>query len=243
MKPYIVRSIFKSDEVFKHPYFTITFTEKCRCLLTNRKIFFANFSDFKEGWINTPTGFLKDGSPISKNTKVYVVEHPFFGAFAENGLTLYVPKQQGGSTKTVTELPLKVLFDKKGVQIPGYYKINNIIYSCKETTLTNIISSRQLSFTVDVSLTERQEYVLHDWTKHHPIQIKDRTVTITEWWLDYYRLGWLLLAFRILSGRESIESPNLYKKFCDFVEGDHDYKTFGGYTALSGSVNWVKVFV
>lgn len=242
MKPYIVRSIFKSQEVVKHPSFTLTFTEKGRCLLTNRKIFSANFSDFKEGWGDTPTGLVAGDSHISENVKIYAIEHTSFGGFSENNLTLYVPRKEGW-TKTATELLLKILLKKKDVQIPGCYTIKDAQYSCKESALTHIIVGKHLSFTVDVNLTERQERALHDWTKHHPIQIKDRTVTITEWWLDYYRLGWLLLAFRILSGRESIESPNLYKKFRDFVEGDHDYKTFGGYTTLSGSVNWVKVFV
>ncbi len=220
----------------KHSLFTVDFTAVGNpCLLTSRRQYAVDFSDIK---YERGMGLIPNEGQFVNSIKLCSISMPQLLFSNKDNTIFYLPGSSYSydnalKISPVSERHLDLLFST--VSDSGYYLCSGIAFSCKEQTIYKIISTSSLKFRVDIELPDIQRDKLLQLTEKHPIEIKGREVTITSWWLDYYRLGWLLLAFRVLGGRQIIFGQKLFDAFMAF-DGDilPDYKKI----TWSGRYNW-----
>lgn len=124
--------------------------------------------------------------------------------------------------------------------------------TCKEVALTQISKQNSPYFYIVEKFTLQQRRWLREIQSFLPKEDRCKIVfdpsnpdyikvEIAEWWFTQplYRLGWLLLAFRVANEREAMNG-NLKTKFDNFKDSttipELDYSTW------SGSANWRKYY-
>jgi hypothetical protein len=121
----------------------------------------------------------------------------------------------------------------------GYYKVGNSVYTCKEEATSRIIDNCVYEFNLDVTLTEKDCAILAKWTKHHPVSFGGSFVKIHDrWWFNAERIGWILLAARILSGKYRVKHARLAENFKYFIK--HGYPK--EIVVMDYMNNWIKNF-
>lgn len=132
----------------------------------------------------------------------------------------------------------------------AYIFLDRNFHTCKELALETIISRMGGVVIISETFTESQIKQLNKWQGKVPEKSRFKIenlgnaikVTFPKWWLNYYRLGWALLAFRIVTKRESFselsdDPKDLKEKFDAFVTGKFTIKNLA---AWNGYNNWVE---
>ncbi len=160
--------------------------------------------------------------------------HPSNTSFDNNGNLIIVSNKS--KTVQVTDYMLDALL--RGIQHkPLYRSQNGILFTCRESAIIHLAYYKQKSLRIDCDLTSQQLDKLHEWTKHHPITLKNRVLCVDRWWCNNIKAGWLLLAIRLLSGRQFSQSEKLATKFFQFIKDPNSIKVY-----MTHSHNWLRIF-
>lgn len=142
-----------------------------------------------------------------------------------------------------------------GAPYPGYYSQNKLEYNfltCKEQALREMYTVRNTGIETIIVLDNNNERSasdtvakLNQWINQPGAAVSEKdgnillTIEAGSWWTNgdagdfYYKVGWLLLAVRIASGKESLDTDRLKRQFKNFIKKDYDESQY-----MDSENNW-----
>ncbi len=214
-----------------HPDYTITITENGRCNISNNQIYDVGV---QTNTVNTANKYA-----INKISYLYIYGYKptspsNISHDASGNLNIHY------NTKLNTIQTTDYILDSllRGLRHRWYYTSQNgLSFTCRESAIRYLAYYNHTSLKIDCDLTSGQIDKLHEWTQHHPISLNGRELRVNRWWCNYIRAGWLLLAIRLLSGRQFSQSEKLATKFFKFIKDPNSIKTY-----MTHSHNWLSIF-